>query len=201
MSEPFLQMDAAMSRERFNQHLVAALRELVPQHLPSVWQSSEARTGFYKRVLLPRVAELVGCELRCEVCAAADARVDFAFLRKPDSPPAAYIESENEAWRVFEEIQKLCQLQAELRAIMTVCPWDHEAVWGKTGSQRGILLPAWRAVTQVWLGGARYQTEELVVYVGEMHGKRFQLYQEILSGPAVTPEIGPELPVVSLQLP
>ncbi len=200
MSEPFIRMDAAMSRERFNQHVVAALRELVPQLL-SVWQSSGTRTDFYKRVLLPRVAELVGCELRGEVYAAAQARVDFAFLRKSDSQPVAFIESENEAWRVFEAIHKLCQLQAELRAIMTVCPWDHEAVWGKTGSQRGILLPAWRAVTQEWLGGARYRTEELVVYVGEMHGKRFQLYEEILSGPAAPVEIGLELPLVSLHLP
>lgn len=182
---------------------MAALRELVPQHLPAGWQSWKARTDFYKRVLLPRVAALVGCELRGEVHLTAQARVDFALIRKSESQPVALIESENEAWRVFEEIWKLCQLNAELRAIVTVCQWDEDEadIWRGTSSQRRILLPAWRAVTREWLGQSRFRIEELVVYVGEMCGTRFRLYEEVLSGPAVTDEIGPDEPILSLQLP
>jgi hypothetical protein len=173
--------------ERFRRALVAAFSEIGPDRVREAWQSSGKRTRLYRDHLVPSLVKSLDLQSDHEW-----QTVDWVFRAQGVDLPVLLMESENEPWRVIEELDKYCRRvdsQAELKAILTVCPWD-ESVWGRDTCPRQVLLSAWKVLAREWLQVSVAETT-IVVYVAEIHQSRFRLYEEIVAGPGTVPGVGP----------
>jgi hypothetical protein len=109
----------------FKNALSQAVTETPLEDASNAWNSSSERTQFYFDFLLPKVSHLMELGFEKEKLF----RVDAVFYKKANNGyqiPIVYIESENNVQSSYEEIYKLCCLNAPLKILFICVPWTPE---------------------------------------------------------------------------
>lgn len=144
----------------------------------AAWTTRGARTAWHARMVADAgtAMELTPVSERL--------RVDHALATSVDghAVPVIFIESENHPGLAHEEVEKLAQLTAPLRVLLTVAEWDETpGVWPGGGSRRQFVAQ-WRRIAAAHAAVAP-QSGYLVALVGERHGARLRYYTEYIWSP------------------
>ena len=159
---------------RFRDGFVAGLQTSDAAEVLDAWASQTARTAWYRRSVLQRLADELDLDLRAEFL-----RVDFSmWTREPDAVPVVFIESENLASTATDEVRKLCSVSAPLKVLLTCVEWGEH--W-PGGGKRNELVARWQALARahhrVWP-----QEHVLGICVAEIHDSTLRVYTLALDG-------------------
>jgi len=111
----------------FKQSLLEGIKETDVRAFEQAWKSCNDRTLFYFDILLPRVAQKLKLGFQKE----KPFRIDGIFTIRggqTNDVPIIYLESENNARSSYEEVYKLCCLNAPLKVLIVCTEWDDQ-IW------------------------------------------------------------------------
>jgi hypothetical protein len=159
-----------------------ALLRQPPQDLLDIWKGKTKRTNFYKRTLRDTEKDL-DLTLKPEHC-----RIDFVLGKSFEIPgichsgmvPLIALESENEVDDAWEEVDKLCAINAPVKVLITCAIWSRPSQRKAPGqTPRDDLLVRWRAIHAAHPSRA---DDTFLVIVGERTKHSLRFFTAMLSG-------------------